>query len=77
MAVKKQSEQEVHNTNIFSLKHLNRKQTMARKCTEKCAARAKLFFSNYIYCCCFLPLSLPNFALSFFFLDLIFSFRKL
>ena len=40
---KKQSEQEVHNTNISSLKRVNRKKTMARKCTKKCAASEKLF----------------------------------
>ena len=36
---------------------------MTKKCTKKCAARAKLFFANYTYCCCWsvlLPFSVGS-----------------
>ena len=36
---------------------------MTKKCTKKCAARAKLFFANYNYCCCWsvlLPFSVGS-----------------
>ena len=55
---------------------------MARKCTKKCAAHEKLlllllFFLIRSIVVDVLPFLLPDFTLSFFFLDLIFSLRKL
>ena len=54
---------------------------MARKCTKKCAAHEKLllllFFLIRSIVVDVLPFLLPDFTLSFFFLDLLFSLRKL
>ena len=57
---KKQSEKEhkhfLHKTSKQEAKRIFTFQsckTRERKCKKKCSARAKLFFANQIYCCCF------------------------